>query len=680
VARVLFFCLAVGFGLVAGPAARANPAPSQGERDVFLAGNLSPEQLVTLSSGLIASGHRGILLVDSAKSGPYHKLFLRAFQARRLIPFGSFPNGGADLAERVGAKPEAVVEWKRGPPLALWTNLFPRAEQVVVCPAEPYPLLLQAACLAGVAHAPLFVTHGEAHEAKELRPLLAAWHTKTILACGQAKRLWRGVPGLRVIRLGNEAAVAAAYLRRQLANGPIDTLVIANPADVKRSTGVMSPLAPWVALTKRAALVFTNAAGDNVGAAVETALKHRALRRVDNLMLVADLLAIPMERRPNPIPDGKDPYIEMEPLTPTGFQPFTFATGRLFNADPSVVALVLARERLLASGRSAPRTALVASNAGGGLPLLETFSRNTAKELRNRGYETTALFGDQVTKDDLRRLLPQQDVFLWEGHHSTLIKDYALPEWTEPLQPSLLFLQSCLALQDYKAQPLLERGALCVVGSSTRIYSASGGAFALCFFNALLYDQHSTGSSLRQAKNFLLAYARLKEKRLGKDAKLTAANLRSAWAFTLWGDPTLRLPPPESPDDALRPVRHTVRGNVITLALPDAAHDPALTAKYKARMLPNGRLAGLVSKDPDADRKPLVPFVFAEVALPHAPSDRTPALHTRLPSRRWVFCWDTRRRCGYLLVTPRADDHGELRFHVTWEPAADRRSVLGNSR
>ena len=55
-----------------------------------------------------------------------------------------------------------------------------------------------------------------------------------------------------------------------------------------------------------------------------------------------------------------------------------------------------------------------------------------------------------------------------------------------------------------------------MVGSSTRTYSGSGGAFSLAFFNALLYDGQSLGGSLRQAKNFLLAYALLKEKRLGR--------------------------------------------------------------------------------------------------------------------------------------------------------------------
>ena len=105
---------------------------------------------------------------------------------------------------------------------------------------------------------------------------------------------------------------------------------------------------------------------------------------------------IPPERRPNPVP-GKDAFIEMEPLTPSASEPFSFATGRLFHKDPAQLTLTLARQRLL-TNKTGPLKALVVSNPAGGLPLLETFSRNTAKELRNRGYETAALFGDAVTK------------------------------------------------------------------------------------------------------------------------------------------------------------------------------------------------------------------------------------------------------------------------------------------
>src|SRR5215813_9611950 len=104
---------------------------------------------------------------------------------------------------------------------------------------------------------------------------------------------------------------------------------------------------------------------------------------------------------------------------------------------------------------------------------------------------------------------------------------------------------------EHKVHPVLSRGALGVIGTSTRTYSASGGACSLAFFNALLYEGQTLGGSLRQAKNFLLAYAMLKDRRLGGQAARTGANLRAAWAFTLWGDPTFRLPLPGTPSSAL---------------------------------------------------------------------------------------------------------------------------------
>src|SRR5262249_10558377 len=152
------------------------------------------------------------------------------------------------------------------------------------------------------------------------------------------------------------------------------------------------------AVQKRAALLLTGARGDDVEAVMERAVRQEALSRVDTLLLVATLRAVPMRRRPNPIPTDRDPHIEMEPLTPRGTQPFTFATGPLFHEDPAVVPLLLARQHLLTASRPGPRKALVASNPGGSLSLLETFSRNTAAELGNAGYQTTALFGHDVSR------------------------------------------------------------------------------------------------------------------------------------------------------------------------------------------------------------------------------------------------------------------------------------------
>ncbi len=119
-------------------------------------------------------------------------------------------------------------------------------------------------------------------------------------------------------------------------------------------------------------------------------------------------------------------------------------------------------------------------------------------------------------------------------------------------------------------------------------------------------------------------------------------------------------------------MRHEVQGNTIVLKLPPEHHDKVSTAKYQVEMYPNGRLAGLCRKEDDADGLPLVPFVFAEVALPHGRPDQVPELHGKLPSSHWVFSWDARRRCGYLIAVPRGKDSDELRFTVHWKDEGGR--------
>jgi hypothetical protein len=226
-------------------------------------------------------------------------------------------------------------------------------------------------------------------------------------------------------------------------------------------------------------------------------------------------------------------------------------------------------------------------------------------------------------------------------------------------------LQSCLALNEAEAKPLLQRGAIGVIGSSTRTYSGSGGAFTLAFFDAMMYDHQSLGGALRQAKNFLLAYTILKEKRLGENAKLAGANLRSAWAFTLWGDPTLHLPEPEPKSTALPAVDHEVKGQNIVVRIPENSYPLVTSEKYQAQMRPDFRLAGLVSKEASDDDKHLVPLVFREVRLRGDAADGSPQLTTKLPAKHWVFLWDARRKTGYLLIVPRKSDR-EIRFHVAW--------------
>ncbi len=668
VARMLM-CSTVVSLTIALVVASARPEPAQSERIVYLAHDLADEQFIVLGSALAAWRPDSLLLLDSTKASPYLKSFLAAYTPAQIISVGDNADDLAEMERRLDIKSSATLKWSRGQPLALWQSLFRRAEDVVVCPVHPRGTLLQAACLAASLHAPLYVLHGRDSEAARLVRKVGEWHTRRIHLVGKAEKLAERFPDVERITLNGESAVAAAYQKQLTCKGRIENVVFANPEDTRGEMGGTSALAPWIAPRRNAALLLTDAEGSNVAEVMERAQRREALRHAGSLLFLANLKAIPVWHRPNPIPGDKDQQIEMEPLTPNGNQPFTYAAGRLFHEDRAIVPLMLARQQMLLEAHR-PVKALVASNSGGSLSLLETFSRNTIESLHQAGVETTTMIGNKVSRDEVRKQLPLHNLFLWEGHSGTLMNDYEFPTWDDAVPPTFVFLQSCLSLTEPRVGSLLRRGAFAVLGSSTRTYSGSGGACSLAFFNAVLYENQSVGDALRQAKNFLLVYALLKDKRLGKGATRTGANIRSAWAFTLWGDPTLKLPLPPRPENdgcCVPFVRHEVQGNTLVISLPDKAKVPVQTDKYRTELLPNGRAAGLVKKEKIDDRRPLVPFVFAEVSLPRGRLGLTPHLSSRLPSNRWVFCWDQRRRCGYLLITPRREDTDEIRFHIHWE-------------
>lgn len=650
----------------------------QSDRVVFLGGNLTDEQTITLSSALAASGHPGVFLLDSPGSHEYLQDFLKRFGPRRIVPVANDAGRMMVLDKGLQSKCDSVRPWTGGPADDLRKSLLPDAKALILAPAQPRRLLLQAAWLAGVTKSALLVCHGGPDDVPNLKRCLEACPINDVYAVGDTVGLCDFLVKQRVHRLADEDAVLAAGLKR--CKKPIQTVVVANPADLGPGRIGMSTLAPWIALRCGCPLLLTNDDGSNVERMVTDLIDRTLLRKVENIILAADLQAIPMQRRPNPIPGGKDSFIEMEPLTPTDNEPFSFAVGRLFHDDPAVVALMLARPRLWQTSPSVAGKAILVSNPGGGLPLLETVSRHTAQELNNGGYDTTALFGADASEAALRRLLPHQTIFLWEGHHSTLMREYGVPNWTEPLAPSLVFLQSCLALTEEKAQPFLRKGAVGVIGTSTRTYSGSGGAFSLAFFNALIYDRHSVGGSLRQAKNFMLALSKLKEKRLADKARLRGANTRAGWAFTLWGDPTLELPRPVPATASLPAIRAEVRGRTIHLAVPAIQHEKSVNGRYQARAWANARLGGIL-KIHDEEHRQLTPMLFAEVPLA-GPRGMTPRFRSRLAAKKWVACWDPHRSCAYLLVAAgslgdksgsqtETEPDGEnlaadLRFHVSW--------------
>lgn len=655
---------ACGFAVLAGlafvprePAVSLSAAPVERSGAVVIAGNMPEPELVALGVMTATATPDADFLLDTPRAETTVRQFLGRRVPATVIPVGSFPKDH-DPGNRWGVG-DPVVKAVEPDPVAYAWSLFPKAERAVVAPRAPHDQLLQTACLAGTLKAPLFVLREGDDPTKGLKNLLTSRGVKEVVAVGVAAEPCRRLRDTKLTELRDTGAVAAAHRGELARGGPIGSLVLANAADPRRE----STLAPWAAVNRRAALLLTAPDGKDAGAVVAAALTDKTTARADSLLVLADLAAIPLGKRDNPA-EGRDEQIDVEPWTPAGHELNTLAAGRLFHADRAVIPLVFARQRLFERNTGPPKV-LIASNPGDGLKLLETFSRNTGRELANAGCQVTGRYGKELDGKELRSLVPGHDVFLWEGHYRTLVDTYEMPKWTEPLRPSLIFLQSCLALNESEARLLFDRGAVAVAGSPNRTYSGSGGALSLGFFDAMAYDRRPAGAAMRHARNFLICYAELKEKRLGEAAKLGGANRRAAWTFTLWGDPALTLPTPTPPPDALKPLTAEMGNNRIVLTLPEARYPATEVPPYRAELWPGGRLAGLFTTD-DEDTRRLAPLAFAEVGLPDAPDGVTPRLASRMPARNYVFRWDARRKTGYLLVLPREKDGNRVEFRVRW--------------
>jgi len=390
---------------------------------------------------------------------------------------------------------------------------------------------------------------------------------------------------------------------------------------------------------------------------VRAALKNQDLLRADALILLGYLKALPMERRPNPIPADKDAYIEMEPLTPRApsrsHSPRAGCFTRIepCNAFGGPAEPPHQRNRLGAQGP-------VVSNPAGGLPLLEAFPRNTALELSQCRVQADILFGNEASKDGLRKVLPAQ-TFSSGRAPQHLIKEYGVHEWTEPLRPALVFLQSCLALTERQgANPFLQRGAIAVVGSSTRTYSGSGGACALAFLTPCTTTAPLWAGSLRHAKNFFWPIP---------------SSRKNGWARTpSRAGPTCVLPGrSHSGRSHVEAAPSLGAGQCSTLDPPQssgqhhrshpAGKNPQESGdcEVPVRVKPNGRLAGLL-REGDKDGQRLVPFVSRRSTAQGATRQNAPPAQPA-PNTRWVFAGTTAANADTCSSRPRTKDKDEIR-------------------
>ncbi|HBP20460.1 MAG TPA: hypothetical protein DEA08_22045, partial [Planctomycetes bacterium] len=388
-------------------------------------------------------------------------------------------------------------------------------------------------------------------------------------------------------------------------------------------------------------------------------------------------------------------------------------------AASRVLLRSLARKRLLRDEE--PRALLIANpdpRGDGGLPLAETVARVSGRELRNRRVQVAEFYGRASDDPRVRAAATSAHLVVYEGHinDQRLIRspadelegegeewflegeprnvlgepiedtptpepqppapaptpggeglpplDRLLPQEDEPwLGQPVLVLQSCNSLDEELLARLVARGGAGLIGSVTRIHSASGSSYLHALIHGLLERGHTLGEALRDAKNYFLLLSDLKAQRGHREQSKT---LRVGLSFRLWGDPELRVFP--SRRAPRRPaVAASLGEGSVKLAFPQRRLVSLRNRGFAVRTFPGSELAGIVRKGKQSGARRILPVHFHRLKAPRGFRERG---YTRLvaPDAKKPACaWrlDEQRRALYVLYFPGAEPAGEeveLRF------------------
>jgi hypothetical protein len=221
----------------------------------------------------------------------------------------------------------------------------------------------------------------------------------------------------------------------------------------------------------------------------------------------------------------------------------------------------------------------------------------------------------------------------------------------------LVVLQSCNSLDDSIAQQIFTSGGVGIIGTATNVHSASGSAFIKAFCDGMLYRNDAIGEALRDAHNYFLCLADLKDKRgHTQQAKVR----RVALSFCLWGDPELKLFNPRKPKRKPISARFT-SPNQIRITTPNKKLPTCRTDKYVARMFPGSQAAGIVKRLKDKSYRKLSPIYFFRLPLPDG-FDETSGIkieHEDDVVERTAYLTDPYRRYAYILYFPEKEQRRE---------------------
>ncbi len=223
----------------------------------------------------------------------------------------------------------------------------------------------------------------------------------------------------------------------------------------------------------------------------------------------------------------------------------------------------------------------------------------------------------------------------------------------------IVFLQSCVSLDDAILWRLDELGGVALIGSMTSIHSGAGSAMLNAAMNSTLYHGGTLGEALRDAQNYMLCVEELKGRRGHKEQ---AKGIRVALSFRVWGDPELRVWPMRLSEPRQEPVRAEWLGwNAVRIDVPQTRLPEARCDKYAVSIFPNSQFAGLLRTEPDGTKR-LSPIYFFCLPLP-ATLAANPGASVLEPSRldahRVAVRVDRGRGVVYLVYLPDREIPGE---------------------
>ena len=510
--------------------------------------------------------------------------------------------------------------------LTLAKHFWLHRTKVIVSSLIEGEVLLQAATLSALENAPLLVYERGLSVQDVKREIKEFEATETIIA-GRVRnvpRNWK-IQSIKEIK----DRIITTLMRKTIRNVVV-VGELGNPTTDERT----SLLGPYYAFVRSSPLVYSPSfSGSKAEKLVEELVTSAELKPSTVTILGSyDEIGL-IELTDRKLLGEFD--VSVEPCASNGSAAQPYGVGRLFHVDLANTSLLFARivSRHRFVGNKRPFAALLTNpkTEYGVMPLAETISRFTAKDLKNAGIKVKEFNGTAPDDALAFKTASKASLFVFQGHIVDLLflgnQAYLSEDEEESEQQSeqqtlppiefskgpLVVLQSCTSLDGVYGPTCFTQGATAVIGSSTSIHSSSGSAFAKALCDGIAYRNMRLGEVIKEARNYFLCLYHLKGARGHKEQ---AKVFRVAMSFRLLGDPEMLLDlgaktPKKQPVQCKK-----MKDGTLCIAIPEKRFPRIKTNEYFMKPFPGSQTAGLVKRLKNKDYRRITSTYYFSVKAP----------------------------------------------------------------